>query len=302
MIMNGSVHADSGLSDLSGSIEYDTKDWMAIRRIVLPSVKVETIFNPPDRERIAAHDTTRDGKIRVLSILSFVSHSFHAALLRDGNLTMLTNNKDSFGGRPSLSHDGKLIAYAGKGGIWVMDVDGSSKKMIVDFVCGSEFKTSWFPNNKFLVAGTLDWRIYLISIAKGTKKEIIDFGRHPAVSGDGKKIAYLSREGDEEDKETFRNAWRYAGQGDKYLEHLSPQKRLKWDDRRAIYIYDVDTGKSTKVTDYLNIINAPLIWSPDSKYVAFTKDWERNMFVLNTQTREIINLPGMQGFIMAWTK
>lgn len=99
--------------------------------------------------------------------------------------------------------------------------------------------------------------------------------------------------------------WKYAiGSGNKPIEHLSWWKRFKWNDDKAVYIYDVDTHKSIKITKYYNIVS-PLVWSPDGKYLAFTALWGAttyNMYILNVQTYEIRKIPGLEGQVMTWIK
>lgn len=298
--VNGSAIADSGFSDITGNLEYCTKDGQAIVRIPLPSTRMENVFRI-GHGFILSHDTIKDGNMRALCIITDLGEPRELALLRKDKLSIIKNAGPCF--LPSFSHDGRQIACVNKRGIFLWSLESTSERIFSDFLYDTRSKPSWTPDDKTIVVSSDDWHIYLVDIVTGARKEIINFGRRPAVSSDGKKIAYLSRESDEEDKKLLRQSSRYAGAYDKFLKQLNWWKRLTWDDRPAIYIYDIATGKSERITDYL-YIDPPLIWSPDGRYLAYTERWAattRNICVLNVHTHKVKKIPDLQGDVMAWT-
>lgn len=300
--INGSAIADSDFSDITGNLEYCTKDGQSIMRIPLPSTKIENVFSI-GHGFIFSHDTIKDESMRALSIATDLGEPRELALLRKGKLSILTNAKAVSCLLPAFSHDGRQIACINERGIFLWNLESASERISSDFLYDKNSKPSWTPDDKTIVVSSDDWHIYLVDIVTGARKEIINFGRRPAVSRDGKKIAYLSRESDEEDKKLLRQLSRYAGAYDKFLKQLSWWKRLTWDDNLAIYIYDIATGKSERITDYL-YIDSPLTWSPDNRYLAYTELWAattRNIYVLNVHTHKVKKIRDLQGYVMAWT-
>ena len=267
---------------------------------------MEEVFSSKEWHIIFGFDTSQISGDKILNVSSIVRSS-PLLLLRDGHLSVLDYEKgDIIASLPAFSHNGMQTVYGGIRGLYIMDVEKNSKRQVSSIQCRGLSKPSWSPDDKQLVVGSNDWRIYSIDIEKGSNHELINFGIAPAVSPDGGKIAFLSRESDDEAMEIQRNHWKYAakGQGYKSLEHLSWWKRLKWNDQTAVYIYDVDSCKIIKITKYYDIIS-PLVWSPDGKYLAFTAVMgfeKHNICILNIQSQEIKKIPDIHGQVMTWIK
>jgi Tol biopolymer transport system component len=288
---------DLELRHLPGHIEYlSSAQPMSIKRLTFASGMEEEVFRASSDKLMFGFDTVLGGRLRVFSIINQSFSDFVLALLRDSRLPMLTIQS---GGNvlmmPSLSPDGRQIAYGGNSGIFVMAVDGTSKMQVSKVRFERDIKPTWFPDSRTLVVDSADCRVYMINLVTGQQKEVLDFGKAPAVSHDGKKIAYFSREGDEEDMSAFRH---------RSVNGLSWWRRVTWNDYLAVYIYDVATGKRSRITHNLQV-ETPPVWSPDGRYLAYTERRYKttyNMYILNIETREVTKISGLEGKVMAWTE
>ncbi len=156
------------------------------------------------------------------------------------------------GRNPSISHDGKYIAFdAGYAGgiyataeqgynIFVMNVDGTNIKRLTDDK-GNEVVPSWSPDSKKLIF-TKDGTIYIMN-ADGSNKTNTGQGGHDARwSPDGKRIAFIS----ESAGDMMRSI---------KLFHL--------------YIIDIDGTNVTQLTFGDNRTESIFDWSPDGTKIVF---------------------------------
>jgi len=142
-----------------------------------------------------------------------------------------------------LSPDGKSIAFAALGDIYVMPATGGTPKNLTH---DAAFDTdpAWSPDGNWLVytsdkAGGL-LQLWLRDMRTGTERQITHTPTQPispTFSPDGTRIAYLDVDG----------MWR----------------------RSSIAVLDVATGKITKIHDSIFAPGAPT-WSPDGKRVVVT--------------------------------
>ncbi len=142
--------------------------------------------------------------------------------------------------RPMLSPDGKSIAFAALGDIYVMPVTGGTPKNLTH---DAAFDTdpAWSPDGNSLVytsdkAGGL-LQLWLRDMRSGSERQITHLTTQPispTFSPDGKRIAYLDVDG----------MWR----------------------RSSIFTLEVETGKTTKIHDSIFAPGAPT-WSPDGARV-----------------------------------
>ena len=92
---------------------------------------------------------------------------------------------DTKGGscRPHWSPDGKKIAYVsqkadGKGDIWIMKADGSTKRRLTSDSHNYDYYPSWSPDGKWIVYANTshkkkgNWELRIINVESGKSKQI----------------------------------------------------------------------------------------------------------------------------------
>jgi len=314
------------INKLSGYIE-SWSDY-SIRRIDLATGKSEEIFRKNQNINIGNYliyfDISPDGKERVLATTGSVSTGCKDDSDNPTKLLIYTDDKKlttimnkAFVGYPSFSPDGKFIAYlfsqyekekknwVGDQYLYLISSDGSSDKQVSKISCDIH-KPSWFPDGKKLAVGSKNLDICIIDIRTGTEKRIIDFGMAPSVSHDGKKIVYMSKEVDASVKTSMVGYQKITMKEykDTYMNKKDKQKEMELAtlfQKFSIFIYDVASGKSKKLTDELFVSQSdPLIWSPDDKYILYTdRKWEGlNIYALNIETAEKQKVT--YGIAMGW--
>lgn len=149
-----------------------------------------------------------DGKKIVFQALG----RLYLAHLDGSDRKLLTSSKEGFEFQPAFSPDGKQIAFTtwvdGKsGGISIVNSGGGNPKNI-SVPPGHYFHPSWSPDGKIVVynRGTGNWLrgfentsdpgVYLVDVAGGKPRFVIDEGTRPVFSKDGKRIVLHSGEGE----------------------------------------------------------------------------------------------------------
>lgn len=305
----------SKLAGLSGCIEI-VSDY-GIERVCLPSGRTEAVLNKSPEYLVGTFDVSHDGTERVLAVLGYGGKPERLIYLRNKSLkTILPKN---FVRCPSFSPDSEYVAYLyheydGKTQNWVDDMflyvimpDGSSHRQVSKLSL-NQHKPSWFPDRKRLALGTKDMKIVIVDIETGRERKIIDFGIAPTVSNDGKKIAYLSKEVEDSIKAKMvesRNLskehyekFKMGRQGTS--EEIEFSKLFL---HYSIYIYDMETGQSMKMTDELSI-EKPVLWSADDKHLLYNdeKSLGHEVYALHIETREKAKIEGVNGELMAWVQ
>ena len=142
--------------------------------------------------------------------------------------------------RPVLSPDGKTIAFAALGDIYVMPVGGEPRNMTHDAAYDTD--PAWSPDG-----GTLVWtsdraggllQLWLRDMQTGAERQLTHIPTQPispAFSPDGRRVAYLDVDG----------MWRRSG----------------------VAVVDVDTGKVSQVHASIFAPGAPS-WSADGRRIA----------------------------------
>ena len=99
---------------------------------------------------------------------------------------------------PAVSPDGRRIAFmSSRGGaheLWVMDADGGNPRQLTRAGELSEYP-SWSPDGRWLAFGANrsgNWEIARISAEGGEETSLASAAKWPAVSPDGKRIAFVS--------------------------------------------------------------------------------------------------------------
>jgi len=181
------------------------------------------------------------------------------------------------------SPDGKRIAYSYIGGpenIYIVNADGSGQK---DIVVREErdFRPEWAPDGSHIVfTGVVDGVHVMMRVdPDGSNLEQIsrteEAAGDPDYSPDGKRLVYFTDE---------------------------PQPRDLW-------VRDVATGKSTKLTDTPDFQEFSPRWAPDGRRVVFVgKTMEENdpgdIWILDTVTGKRTNItstPDVSEFHPDWS-
>src|SRR5581483_3771606 len=162
--------------------------------------------------------------------------------LRDREMTRVTSD-DGLTIEPSLSRDGKMLAYAsdragGPLNIWVQQVGGGEPLQITkDIVDDSE--PSFSPDGTTIAFHSQrdGGGVYVVPALGGTPRRIADGGRRPRFSPDGEWLAYwLGEEG------VFS--------------------------RNKIYVVSAKGGEPRQLAATFLSADYP-VWSPDGKHVLF---------------------------------
>jgi Tol biopolymer transport system component/imidazolonepropionase-like amidohydrolase len=158
--------------------------------------------------------------------------------------------------RPVISPDGKEIAFAAVGDIYVMPVGGKPTNVTNDAALDTD--PAWSPDGLQLVYSSdknaEHLQLWIRDMKNGQSRQLTHLTTQPqgaAWSPDGKKIAFFNVDG----------MWRVA----------------------EMSVLDVASGTVTKIHDSLPQPGAPT-WSPDSARVAFA-----NVAPMSTRFREGTN-------------
>jgi len=192
-----------------------------------------------------------DGKIRKRDLNGAVTTIPFTAKLEvtpvDGTYTRRKRDFDSQAPRkalgivrPMLSPDGKTIAFAALGDIYLMPVGGKPRNITHDAAYDTD--PAWSPDGSTLVystdkAGGL-LQLWLHDVKSGQERQLTHLATQPispTFSPDGKRIAYLDVDG----------MWR----------------------RASIAVVDVATGATSPIHASIFAPGTPT-WSPDGKRIA----------------------------------
>lgn len=208
-------------------------------------------------------DETGEGMLERLGGL------FSARPQRPHRIERLTLNPDDHS--PSYSADGRSIVFVGEdeaGGsaIYVIDRDGSDRRLVTRDGADPHF----FPSGRAIAfARTVEGNDHIFSIRlDGAGLRQLTFGAHddrdPAVSPDGKRIAFIS----DRDQDSRR-------------------------DRTDIFSIEAQ-GAGLRVLSDLPRSQAEPDWSPDGRRVAFAMSTggNSNIFVVRTGGHRLVQLTG----------
>lgn len=282
--------------------------------IVLPERKENQLFSL-EADALVSDFTTAHNVNNGILIFEGKPKTYY---LDNGN--KLTKLLDEMISNPSFSPNNKTLAYLKAKDVkirakkprffdwrlYAMDMGAHREKSAFDLSL-TRNQPSWFPGSKKVVVSTKDYSVYVVRIDDMSAEKIIDFGYAPSVSHDGKKILYLSQELSPETEmlrkykmatEKEANSWEFIINGTKVDEYEFSKYMLKWN----IFMYDVDTGTSKRITDKMWWIESTPIWSPDDKFIVFSdrRYVSDDIYVLNVQSTDIKRLGKLRGRIVDW--
>jgi Tol biopolymer transport system component len=185
-----------------------------------------------------------------------------------GTATVLTINP-AYDYMPVWSPDGQTIAFAsnryGNFDVFVMPAGGGEPQRLT-FHSNNEYPSAFSPDGKEVIFNAViqdNYRnvmfpddmlseLYAVPVAGGGIRQILTTPAESAVySADGRCIAYHDRKG-------YEDPWR--------KHHQSAVTRDIW-------VYDVSTGKHTKVTRFAGEDRNPLIASDSKSILYLTETW-----------------------------
>lgn len=315
--LSSNEQSQTSRSNLPGYIEV-VEDF-GIKRIDLVNGRTEMIMKKRDGYYVGSFDLSPDNQTTVIAF-------FHMGK-KPEDISVFSQNKElntiisqNFVRYPSISPDGKKVAYLfspqeknrrywySDWFLQLADIDGKSFRTVSE-VPSTACKPSWFPDGARIVFGSKDLKIHVVDIRNNDEKMIIPFGTCPAVSRDGRKIAYLANDVDEDMKRKivkFRNItqeeYRAISQssGNKIRDARAIERSFL---EHSIYIYDTDTGETRKLSGNI-FIEQPVIWSPDNKFLLYNNrgDIADKIYVINVKTGSIEKVTKETGRIMVWNE
>lgn len=203
---------------------------------------------------------------------------------------------------PRPAPDGRRVAYSrgydGRLDVWVVDVAGGPPLQLTDQAAPQgpdpnqrhASAIAWTPDGARVVFAARDGKLWSVPAGGGASRPIDEgAGTHhsPAVSPDGRRVAYVAERGERGDivLADVEGRWtRTVSDGDEYvleprwspdgarvLYGQWPHYDMPWDER-ALVVADIESGERRVVAGGGRVTNADAVWSPDGAAIAFVSD------------------------------
>jgi DNA-binding winged helix-turn-helix (wHTH) protein/Tol biopolymer transport system component len=189
----------------------------------------------------------------------FLAQQHGASPLRTSQLT--ANPADDRVRAAAISRDGKYLAFSDETGFYVRQIDTGETHPIALPRGLAASSLGWFPDNMHMIAalsgpGQLPG-LWQISALGGNARKLVDDARDPAVSPDGKEVAYI------------------AG------------RKL----REQLWLVGTDGMQPRKLAGEDGDLFGALAWSPNSAEIAYT----RAKFVYGFGAKGVIEIVDVNG-------
>jgi tricorn protease len=241
-------------------------------------------------------------------VLHSLNNIYKIWLKGDGQPVQVTRHTSGNVFYPSLSSDGKVIVYEADFGLWKLDVaSGKSTEVKIDITTDDkenqmepvtiENEVEGFdlsPSGKRAVVSARN-QIFTIATEKGDISTVTDDlgasrNESPAWSPDGKRIAFVS-------DRTGRQEVYLVDPDGKNLKQISDldsdKSSIDWSpdskslvfgsSDKKLYLYNVADDKTRVLTSSMLAPPRGLAFSPDSKWVSFSKEDEtlrRHVYIM----------------------
>jgi TolB protein len=207
----------------------------------------------------------------------------------------LTTN---YGSTPDFSADGRKIAYAGRGGIYVMDRFGNGKRLVAD---GTAYDPAWSPDGSKLAFvrqepvygpdGGVDFHkadLWVMNADGSEQRKLTDdlaFDDNPTFSPDGTKVAFDDEGGElwtiNLDGSGRHNLTNTPNSGEYHPDFSPDGKKVAFSspgqyNRSDIYTMNLDGTARTNVTDSRYFNEEEAVWSPNGKRIAYRRELPNN--------------------------
>jgi Tol biopolymer transport system component len=189
--------------------------------------------------------------------------------------------------QPAISPDGMKIVFIQRHGsgsqICIIPYNGGASRPIIDPV--AEFADpAWFPSSNYIAYAVYQggqWKIYGRAESGDEESMLVENARHPAISPDGKRIAFTRLLPDGKQRigvaslEGFRGVSdirTITGDQDGLSNHTDPawswdSKQICYRTGKGLWVIPADPGKSSSLTESLD--NDP-VWSPGGMFVYYS--------------------------------
>ena len=187
---------------------------------------------------------------------------------------------------PAISPDGGLIAYtstaADTGDIWISDPVGGSRLRLTDDPAADR-SPAWFPDGSalaFVSDRGGEQAIWKVPRLGGAAVLLVPHGVDPAVSPDGKRIAFARRNAAGSyriavapPEEPAQLAW-ITTENDGQRDHVEPAwspdgSTICYADARNLWVVGLDGSRPRRLTNE-NAIDFEPVWSSDGRFVIFS--------------------------------
>jgi Tol biopolymer transport system component len=191
-------------------------------------------------------------------------------------LTQLTHNDDE-DSEPVPSPDGTRIMFGAPDGPTVMNADGSGQRPLPG--CPGFRPGGWSPDSRHIVCSGYEEGVVIVDTVDGTATPLVDSGRMPMWSPDGRRIAFIDerrlfvvpatggarrRLGIQKVDEYAAPSWSPDSQRVAYVAPMANGL-----DRYALWMIRADGSGGRRILQ--NIYEDSPTWSPDGSRIAFDK-------------------------------